>query len=167
MTTRWHGTGGRLLVSVRPHVKEVICSSSYSPIGKTLAMLLEKALHMQTKHCGHHRDLSLTFPEDVVAKWERMVAEWNADPKKKNPYVEVVAGMDLQFLGFWMLTIKAQLHPWQHFSLNLQKKKQRMLKRVNFVHMKLHPVPFYKLVLISKINSKCKSFFSHVHADCL
>jgi hypothetical protein len=53
---------------------------------------------MRTKHRRHHHDLSSTFPKDEVDKWDRMVEEWNMDPKKTNPYDEAVTGTYLQFL---------------------------------------------------------------------
>lgn len=49
---------------------------------------------MRTKHQAIHDETTSTFPSSAIAEWERMVEDWNVDPKKaKNPYVEVVAGI--------------------------------------------------------------------------
>lgn len=37
-----------------------------------------------------HQELDLTFPRDVVQKWEKMVTDWNANPQAPNPYVEPI-----------------------------------------------------------------------------
>jgi len=50
---------------------------------------------MQTKHGDASVKFNETFPPAVVDKWERMVAEWDADKSKKNPYEEPVAGVVL------------------------------------------------------------------------
>jgi len=47
---------------------------------------------MQTKHRDLHEKFSQTFGEDLVAKWEQMVAEWDVDPSKDNPYYEPQVG---------------------------------------------------------------------------
>lgn len=47
---------------------------------------------MHAKQRELFNKFNATFPEDVVAKWEKMVAEWNVDKGKPNPYEEPVAG---------------------------------------------------------------------------
>jgi hypothetical protein len=53
---------------------------------------------MQTKHGDAFVKFNETFPPAVVDKWERMVAEWDADKSKKNPYEEPVAGASYIYL---------------------------------------------------------------------
>jgi hypothetical protein len=47
---------------------------------------------MQTKHRSAFTQFNATFPPAVVDKWEKMVAEWDADKSKKNPYEEPLVG---------------------------------------------------------------------------
>jgi|SRR5580693_1179964 hypothetical protein len=46
---------------------------------------------MREKHQVAHDKLCATFSEEVQHNWEKMVADWNSDPRKKNPYVEPVS----------------------------------------------------------------------------
>ena len=52
---------------------------------------LTKALAMREKHKVNHEKLNATFSQEVVDKWEKMVADWDLDHRKKNPYVEPVS----------------------------------------------------------------------------
>jgi hypothetical protein len=47
---------------------------------------------MQTKHGGAFTQFNTTFPPAIVDKWEKMVAEWDADKSKKKPYEEPLVG---------------------------------------------------------------------------
>jgi hypothetical protein len=47
---------------------------------------------MQTKHQAAFTQFNATFPPAIVDKWDKMVAAWDADKTKKNPYGEPVAG---------------------------------------------------------------------------
>jgi hypothetical protein len=47
---------------------------------------------MQKKQRKSFAKFNATFPSDTVIQWEKMVAEWDADKRKKNPYEEPVAG---------------------------------------------------------------------------
>jgi hypothetical protein len=52
----------------------------------------EEAFKMSAKQRTTFDQLSATFSPDAVQKWEEMVATWNADPKKPNPYTELKSG---------------------------------------------------------------------------
>ena len=53
---------------------------------------LKKAIAMQKKQRKAFFKFNATFPPEVVHEWEKMVVDWDADKKKKNPYEEPVAG---------------------------------------------------------------------------
>ncbi len=61
-------------------------------IGHLFSSRLKKALVMQAKHEQAFVEFNATFPPAVVNQWEKMVAEWDRDKTKKNPYEEPVAG---------------------------------------------------------------------------
>jgi hypothetical protein len=48
---------------------------------------------MAKKHEALHEELSATFPQDVVQKWEDMVRVWNANSQAPNPYAEPITSM--------------------------------------------------------------------------
>jgi hypothetical protein len=64
--------------------------STHAFLGTSLFVLLEKAFPMRTKHTSLHTKLCLTFETALLAKWEQMVADWNIDTAKPNPYEEPV-----------------------------------------------------------------------------
>jgi hypothetical protein len=47
---------------------------------------------MEKKHRENFEKFTTTFPSDVVAQWDKMVNDWDADMSKPNPYEEPVAG---------------------------------------------------------------------------
>jgi hypothetical protein len=47
---------------------------------------------MQTKHRSAFTQFNATFPPAVITKWEKIVAEWDADKSKKNLYEEPLVG---------------------------------------------------------------------------
>jgi hypothetical protein len=53
---------------------------------------LENAIPTSKKLKDIAERFSATFPPDTLAKWEEMVKEWDADPLKPNPYVELASG---------------------------------------------------------------------------
>jgi hypothetical protein len=50
---------------------------------------------MQVKHKQAFVKFNATFPPAVVDRWEKMVAEWDCDKTKQNPYAEPVAGRQI------------------------------------------------------------------------
>ena len=50
---------------------------------------------MQVKHEQDFVKFNATFPPAVVDQWEKMVAEWDCDKTKQNPYEEPVAGRQI------------------------------------------------------------------------
>jgi hypothetical protein len=60
--------------------------------GRMLLAQLLNAVVMQKKHRAAFEKFSTTFPSDVIAKWDKMVEEWDNDKSKPNPYEEPVAG---------------------------------------------------------------------------
>jgi hypothetical protein len=60
--------------------------------GASLLTQLAKAIVMEKKHREAFEKFTATFPSDVVAKWDKMVDDWDADMSKPNPYEEPVAG---------------------------------------------------------------------------
>jgi hypothetical protein len=58
----------------------VVVPLTYSLIiGHLFSSRLKKTLVMQTKHGDAFVKFNETFPPAIVDKWERMVAEWDAD----------------------------------------------------------------------------------------
>jgi hypothetical protein len=47
---------------------------------------------MREKHQAKHAQLCSTFSPELLAKWEKLVANWNKDlhNEKEDPYVEPV-----------------------------------------------------------------------------
>ena len=60
--------------------------------GASLLSQLRKAVEMYDKHKKAFEDFNATFEPDVVARWEQMVAAWDADITQPNPYEESNAG---------------------------------------------------------------------------
>lgn len=60
--------------------------------GASLRTQLAKAIVMEKKHREALEKFTATFPSDVVAKWDKMVDDWDADMSKPNPYEEPVPG---------------------------------------------------------------------------
>jgi hypothetical protein len=56
--------------------------------GTTLLRRFNEAADMSVKQAEIFGHLSATFSRETVDKWERMVANWNANPKAPNPYGE-------------------------------------------------------------------------------
>jgi hypothetical protein len=92
MTMHVHGTGERLSTSVSPHVAYYLDYILTAVAEDSFFFRLKKAIAMQKKQRKAFVKFNATFPSDVVRKWEKMVVEWDADRKKKNPYEEPVAG---------------------------------------------------------------------------
>ncbi|KAM6497786.1 hypothetical protein JOM56_005734 [Amanita muscaria] len=57
---------------------------------------LREACDMRNKHSEIFKKFSETFSESMREKWEKMLADWNVDPSKPNPYEEPVAPTSLQ-----------------------------------------------------------------------
>ncbi|KAF6743253.1 hypothetical protein DFP72DRAFT_1080451 [Ephemerocybe angulata] len=55
-----------------------------------------KAVRMKDVMGKNFRDFADTFPKDVVARWEKMVTEWDKDKSKPCPYEERVDTISLQ-----------------------------------------------------------------------
>jgi hypothetical protein len=88
------GTGAKSLGLVQPicfvvHTISLTCGHF---IGHLFSSRLKKALVMQVKHGQAFVKFNATFPPAVVGRWEKMVAEWDCDKTKKNPYEEPIAG---------------------------------------------------------------------------
>ena len=92
MTMHVHGTGERLSTSVSPHAAYCLGHILTTAAEDSFFFRLKKAIAMQKKQRKVFVKFNATFPSDVVRKWEKMVVEWDADRKKKNPYEEPVAG---------------------------------------------------------------------------
>jgi len=56
--------------------------------GTTLLKRFNEAVLMSVKQTEIFDQLSATFSPETVEKWERIVANWNANPKAPNPYEE-------------------------------------------------------------------------------
>lgn len=63
-------------------------ASTYAFTGPSLASALEKALIMQKDHRKAFEDHHKTFDNATVAKWEKMIKDWEEDPQKPNPFEE-------------------------------------------------------------------------------
>ena len=89
------GTGAKSLGLVHHPICFVIHTISLTCshfVGHLFSSSLKKALVMQVKHEQAFVKFNATFPPAVVDQWEKMVAEWDCDKTKKNPYEEPVAG---------------------------------------------------------------------------
>jgi hypothetical protein len=60
--------------------------------GASLLSQLQKAVEMYNKHKKAFKDFNASFEPDTVARWEQMVAAWDADITQLNPYEESNAG---------------------------------------------------------------------------
>ena len=47
---------------------------------------------MELRHGQDFVNFNATFPPAVMTKWDKMVADWDRDKSKKNPYEVPVAG---------------------------------------------------------------------------
>ena len=61
-------------------------------LGSTLVAQLRMAILMHAKHQALHEAFTGRYHPDVVAKWEKMVVDWENDSNKENPYKEHVMG---------------------------------------------------------------------------
>jgi hypothetical protein len=57
-------------------------------IGDLFLSHLKKALVMQTMHGKAFTQFNATFPTAVTDEWDKMVAAWDTDKTKNNPYEE-------------------------------------------------------------------------------
>ena len=93
------GTGTSLQISVcvsiylSGHHKHIMVT------GRALLTQLQKAVVMHKKHSEAFEKFSTTFPPDIVAKWDKMVDEWDNDKSKPNPYEEPIAGKRILLLS--------------------------------------------------------------------
>jgi hypothetical protein len=53
---------------------------------------------MHAKHTALHIKLTARFSPELIRKWEMIVASWEVDPSKKNPYDEPDTGKLIAFL---------------------------------------------------------------------
>ena len=89
------GTGGKSPASVCISFfgRNFIYSSTHNLCtGSLFLNRLKKALVMELRHGQAFADFNATFPPAAVAKWDKMVADWDRDKSKKNPYEVPVAG---------------------------------------------------------------------------
>jgi hypothetical protein len=56
--------------------------------GLSLAARLNLAIEMQKIHCKAFDDHNKTFDDSTIAKWTKMVTDWEADQTKANPFEE-------------------------------------------------------------------------------
>lgn len=91
MITRGLGTGARSQTLVRVRLIKADCILT-AITGVSLLTQLVKAINMEKRHREAFEKFTTTFPSDVVAKWDKMVDDWDADISKPNPYEEPVAG---------------------------------------------------------------------------
>lgn len=57
--------------------------------GRTLLRKYKAAISERNKQTEAHRGFTASLPKDIVATWEKMCVEWNADSFPKtapNPY---------------------------------------------------------------------------------
>lgn len=60
---------------------------------------------MRQKHQDAFNNFNDTFPVTVVAKWEKLVTDWDADKHMPNLYEEPVAGIFSCTMMFYFLFI--------------------------------------------------------------
>lgn len=70
-------------------------------LGTKFTAQMKKAVCMRDKHRTAFNNFNNTFPASVVATWDRLVTDWDADKSKPNPYEEPVACMLLCFILFY------------------------------------------------------------------
>jgi hypothetical protein len=58
--------------------------------GTSFLSQFTNAVMMRKKHQANHANLCTTFSPEVLTKWEKLVADWNADSRKQDPYMEPV-----------------------------------------------------------------------------
>ena len=91
MITQGLGTGAKSQTLVCIGLIKADCTLT-AITGVSLLTQLAKAIVMEKKHREAFEKFTATFPSDVVAKWDKMVDDWDADMSKLNPYEEPVAG---------------------------------------------------------------------------
>jgi hypothetical protein len=99
-TTCTLGIGEKFLILVHnisslSHLK--VSNLTIQP-GHLFLLCLKKAIILKARYEEAFVKFNATFPCPVIDKWERMVSEWDADKKKKNPYEEPTARLCLCML---------------------------------------------------------------------
>lgn len=62
-------------------------------IGDLLLRNLLKALTMKEKHAAAHEKFNTILSEDLRREWAEMIAQWEQDSRKPNPYTHTEKGV--------------------------------------------------------------------------
>jgi hypothetical protein len=62
-------------------------------VGPSLLSLFKKAIKMRAKHLAYFDRHNQNFTPAVIEKWEKMVADWDEDTTRPNPYAEPEIGV--------------------------------------------------------------------------
>ncbi len=61
--------------------------------GSTLGRRFEDAIFFARQQRQAHVEFSLTFREEQISRWTRMLQAWNEDPSLADPFQEQEQGM--------------------------------------------------------------------------
>jgi len=97
---------------------------------------------MSAKHTDIFNQLSATFLPATVKKWESKITAWEANPKARNPYVELEGGKSFCCYFFILLLRLLQATTLQDVRLALAKEEVAQIALRNLLRHKLSLLAF-------------------------